>query len=60
MGLWMKRYILGLHNLTFRGSGGSQKTNKEAGLPKNGGHGQFADLRVELGKKERVLFLRGS
>ena len=37
MGLWMKKYIFGVDNLTFRGSGGSQKTNIEAGLPKKGG-----------------------
>ena len=40
MGLWMKKYILVVHNLTFRGGrgegGGSQKTNIEAGLPKKG------------------------
>ena len=62
MGLWMKKYILGVHNLTFKGGGGvHKKTNIEAGLPKKGrgGHGQFAGLRVELSKKERVVFLRG-
>ena len=31
--------------------GGSQKNNIEGGLPKKGGLGQFADLRVGLGKK---------
>ena len=28
-------------------------------MPKRGGFGQFADLRVGLGKKEEVVFLRG-
>ena len=41
MGLWMKKYILGVDNLTLKrgwgGGGGSQKTNIEAGLPKKGG-----------------------
>ena len=39
-----------LKNPTFRG-GGSQKTNIEGGLPKKGGLGQFANLRVGLAKK---------
>ena len=33
-----------MKNLFFRG-GILQKTNKEEGLPKKGGPGQFADLR---------------
>ena len=47
--------------MTFRG-GISQKTDKEEGLPKKGGFGQFADLRGEGGrlvKKEGVVFFEG-
>ena len=40
MGLWMKKYFWGVHNLTFRE--GSQKTNIETGLPKKGGGGGWA------------------
>ena len=43
----------GLWGFTERSDvqGGSQKTNIEGGLPKKGELGQFADLRVGLGKK---------
>ena len=41
-----------MKNPTFSG-GGSRKINIEGGLPKNGGLGQFADLRGGgLGTKE--------
>ena len=42
------------------GGAGSLKTNNRGELPKNGGLGQFADLRRGgLDKKEGVVFLRG-
>ena len=48
-----------MKNPTFSG-GGSRKTNIEGGLPKNGGLGQFADLRGGgLARKRGVVFLRG-
>ena len=50
--------LLGVHwKIQLLGEWGSRKTNKEGGLPKKGGIGQFADLRGgELGKKEGVVF----
>ena len=43
----MKNFnIFGVHRkIQFLGGGGSQKANREGGLPKKRGLGQFADLR---------------
>ena len=51
----MKNFnIFGVHRkIQFLGGGGSQKANREGGLPKKRGLGQFADLRG-LGKKRGV------
>ena len=55
-----KKIYFGGSQPDFQGVGGSQKTDIEAGLPKKGDMDSFIDLRVEIGKKEGVVFLMGS
>ena len=52
MGLRMK-------NLNIFGGGITKNNIKGRGLPKNGGLGQFADLREGLARKRGMLLLRG-
>ena len=65
MGLRMRNYnsfeiLWKLWFLRGRGEGGGHKNkNIEEALPKNGGLGEFANLRVGLGKKEGCSVFEG-
>ena len=55
----MKYFGGPLKDLTFRGGEGSRKINIEGRLPKKGGTWTVCRFKGGLGKKEKVVFLRG-